>query len=144
MNKVKMIFTQTIMISSVMLFAFGIMALKERIFHGTQTIEWPWYMPLAVVFTGFVCALPTFLVTSLDGISRRELRLRILLHFLLLGGIVSLCGYLLGWYATPKGWAEVLVIYVLIYAFVWLATIWLAKSDEKKINRAIRDIQDRE
>ena len=36
------------------------------------------------------------------------------------------------------------IIYVITYGFVWASTIWIFKEDEKKINEAIKDIQDKE
>ena len=33
---------------------------------------------------------------------------------------------------------------VIIYAFTWVATYWLLKSDENKINDALKDVRDEE
>ena len=38
----------------------------------------------------------------------------------------------------------VMIFYFLIYGFVWLATLWMQKMDEEKINQALREIQDEE
>ena len=40
--------------------------------------------------------------------------------------------------------AVVSVIFFLVYAFVWLSSLWLDKQDEKKINRALDAIRDEE
>ena len=44
-------------------------------------------------------------------------------------------------YAKP---VPVMVMYVIIYGFVWIATGWLVKRDEIRINEAIKEIQDEE
>ena len=45
---------------------------------------------------------------------------------------------------TGKEYISVMVMYVIIYGFVWIATGWLVKRDEIRINEAIREIQDEE
>ena len=64
--------------------------------------------------------------------------------FLLLFGGVEGCGYLFGWYDSAAGFAVIGGMYVLIYGFVWAASIWMGKADEKKINEAIDGIRDEE
>ena len=59
------------------------------------------------------------------------------------------------WYCVPvraavsvytgiKEYIPIMVMYVIIYGFVWIATGWLVKRDEIRINEAIREIQDEE
>jgi hypothetical protein len=35
-------------------------------------------------------------------------------------------------------------MYIIIYAFVWIATIWMLRADADKINDAISEIRDEE
>ncbi len=70
--------------------------------------------------------------------------MRIVIHFISVGGIVVLCGYLFDWYGSLFNVQSTLVMYSIIYIFVWFVTAWIAKSDEIKINAAIKDMQDLE
>ena len=58
--------------------------------------------------------------------------------------MVAGCGWLFGWYSNLTEFIVIAVMYVVIYAFVWISSLWMAKTDEKKINEAIKDIQDEE
>ena len=144
MKRYKIIFNQMLMISTAILFGLGIQALISRLAGGKAMIEWPWYIPLSIILTGFLCALATLFLTDNEGIPVRHMKGRILVHFLFLFAVVAGCGYLFGWYTDLNGLAVIAVMYVLIYAFVWIGTVWIGKSDEKKINEAIRDIRDEE
>ena len=74
MNKCRLIFTQTMMISTGILFGVGVQALIGWLTAGTWDLAWPWYTPLSVIFTGFLCALGTLLLQEKDG-ERVSLRL---------------------------------------------------------------------
>ena len=144
MNKIKVLFNQTLMISTAILFGVGIQMLICHFTSEDDVLTWPWYVPLSIVFTGFLCSLPTMALIYDTEVSRKGMLVRIGIHFILVGGIVSLCGFLFKWYETLGEYLPILVMYILIYIFVWAATGWLTKADEKKINEAIKDIQDRE
>lgn len=144
MSKGKLIFHQTLMISTAILFGLGIQAAICRIMNGEYTIEWQWYIPLSVIVTGFLCAVPSLLLLEDDRLSSNHIKIRIILHFVFLGGVVSLSGYLFRWYSKFNQFISIAMIYVLIYGFVWGATLWVTKSDENRINEAIKEIQDEE
>ena len=67
-----------------------------------------------------------------------------MLHCILELGIISLAGWIFRWYTTGSEYLIVMIFYFLIYGFVWLATLWMQKMDEEKINQALREIQDEE
>ena len=144
MKKWRLIFMQTLMISTGILFGVGVQALVGHLQTGSETLSWQWYIPLSIIFTGFLCSLATLLLREDDGKDITRSRLRIVLHFLLLFGVVAGCGYLFGWYDSAAGFAVIGGMYVLIYGFVWAASIWMGKADEKKINEAIDGIRDEE
>lgn len=144
MSKGKLVFHQTLMISTAILFGLGVQAAMHHITGGKSTIVWEWYIPLSVIVTGFLCAVPSLLLLEDDRLSSKHIRMRIFMHFVLLWGVVSLCGYLFHWYGNFSQYASIAIIYVLIYSFVWGATLWVTKSDESRINEAIREIQDDE
>ena len=144
MNKCRLIFTQTMMISTGILFGVGVQALIGHLTAGTESLAWPWYTPLSVIFTGFLCALATLFLIDREGENIASGKGRILLHFFFLLIVVAGCGWLFGWYSNLTEFIVIAVMYVVIYAFVWISSLWMAKTDEKKINEAIKDIQDEE
>ena len=144
MKKAKIIFNQTLMISTGILFGLGIESLIGWISGGGDQIRWPWYIPLTIIFTGFLCALASLFLIDEEGNDVTHAKGRIALHFVSLLAVVALCGWLFGWYEEFSEFAVIAVMYVLIYGFVWAGSLWMAKADEKKINEAIKDIRDEE
>ncbi len=144
MQNVKIIFNQSIMISAATLLGIGIQMLIQHIVSGEVTFTWKWYIPLSICLTGFLSSLPTCFLLDLDRLKKEVVWIRIGIHFILVGSIVGVCGYLFCWYDSVPDCMGILLMYIIIYVFVWGATAWLAKSDEKKINEAIKDMQDTE
>lgn len=143
MKKIKIIFNQALMISTAILFGLGVQALIRHLQGKEAMIEWPWYIPLSIIITGFLCALPTWFLLE-DDRPPKWYRLCVPVHFFALWGIVSLCGFLFRWYTGIREYIPIVIMYVIIYAFVWIATTWISKREENKINEAIREIQDEE
>ncbi len=145
MNKMKMIFTQTLMISTAILLGLGLQALASFLTapENSSTL-WPWYMPLSIILAGFLCSLPTLFIENMENLNSGTMKMRIVLHFLSVLVVVSLCGLLFNWYENIKEYMIIFIMYVLIYAFVWAATFWIGKADENKINEAIKAIRDEE
>ncbi len=145
MNRIKLIFTQTTLISSAILLGIGIQTILKHLADSNyQEIGWTWYTPISVILAGVLCSLPTLLLTKLDELKKSEMWLCICVHFILVGGVVSLCGFFFKWFTRFAELVPILIMYTIIYAVVWAASGWLAKSDEKKINDVIKNIQDKE
>ena len=144
MKKWKIVFNQTLMISTGILFGLGIQSLIGWISGSGDHIRWPWHIPLTIIFTGFLCALASLFLIDEEGNDVTHAKGRIALHFVSLLAVVALCGWLFGWYEDFGEFAVIAVMYVLIYGFVWAGSLWMAKADEKKINEAIKDIRDEE
>ncbi len=117
MQKVKTIFSQTLMISTAILFGIGILMFIQ---------------------------LPTYFLLDMDSLKKSEVRIRIGIHFVSVLGIVVLCASLFHWFGQTINLRIICLMYSLIYLFVWCATAWMAKADEIKINEAIKDLQDSE
>lgn len=143
MNKMKLIFQQTLMISSGILFGLGIQAMIRYFAEGQEYFTWQWYIPLTVVLTGFLTSLPSLIYLS-DEKKEGKQTGKVILHFLAVGAMVSLAAYLFDWYETIYEYLIILLMYVLIYNFVWIGTMWIRKSDDRKINEALADIRDEE
>ena len=144
MNKAKIIFNQTLMVSTGILFCMGVRSAVLSILSGRDNIGWQWYIPLSIIFVGFLCALASLLLYDDGAGSGWAIRIRVIIHFILVFGIVSLSGYLFRWYANAFEYLIIVIMYILIYAFVWISTAWMLKADEKKINDAIDQIRDDE
>ena len=144
MNKAKIIFNQTIMISTAILFGIGIQMILQHYISGTESLTLSWNVPISICLTGFLCSLPTCFLLDLDSLKKNVMWMRIVIHFISVGGIVVLCGYLFDWYGNLFDVRKIVVLYSIIYVFIWFVTAWIAKSDEIKINTAIKDIQDSE
>ena len=144
MQKVKIIFHQTVMISAAILFGIGIQMIFQHYISGAESLTFSWNVPISICLTGFLCSLPTYFLLDLDSLKKDVMWMRIVIHFISVGGIVVLCGYLFDWYGSLFNVQSTLVMYSIIYIFVWFVTAWIAKSDEIKINAAIKDMQDLE
>ena len=144
MQKAKIIFHQTVMISAAILFGIGVQMILQHYIEGAESLTLSWNVPISICLTGFLCSLPTFFLLDLDSLKKDVMWMRIVIHFISVGGIVVLCGYLFDWYGSLFNVQSTLVMYSIIYIFVWVVTAWIAKSDEIKINAAIKDMQDLE
>jgi len=144
MQKVKTIFSQTLMISTAILFGIGILMLVQHFSLGMQTFTFQWSDPLSICLTGFLSSLPTFFLLDMDNLKKSKVRIRMGIHFVSILGIVILCASLFHWFGQIINLRIICLMYSLIYLFVWGATAWMAKADEIKINEAIKDLQDSE
>ena len=144
MQKLKIIFHQTFMISTAILFGIGMLMLIQHMVSGVQTLSLQWSDPLSICFTGFLSSLPTYFLLDMDSLKKSEVWIRMGLHFVSVLGIVVLCASLFHWFGQIINLRILCLMYSLIYLFVWGVTAWMAKADEIKINEAIKDLQDSE
>ena len=144
MQKVKTIFSQTLMISTAILFGIGMLMLVQHFSLGVQTFSFQWGDPLSICLTGFLSSLPTYFLLDMDSLKKREVWIRMGIHFVSVLGIVVLCASLFHWFGQIINLRILCLMYSIIYLFVWGATAWMAKADEIKINEAIKELQDSE
>ena len=144
MQKLKIIFHQTFMISTAILFGIGMLMLIQHMVSGVQTLSLQWSDPLSICFTGFLSSLPTYFLLDMDSLKKSEVWIRMGIHFVLVLGIVVLCASLFHWFGQIINLRIICLMYSFIYLFVWGATVWMAKADEIKINEAIKELQDAE
>ena len=122
MVKFKLIFNQTLMISSAILFGLGIEELVEFLMTGDKQLTWQWYIPLSIILCAFVCSVPSIIFID-DYSAGRVFMLKVVIHFICIFAAVSLFAKLFGWYDSFRGYL-------------------VAKSDEAKINEALDDMRD--
>ena len=111
---------------------------------GVQTFSFQWGDPLSICLTGFLSSLPTYFLLDMDSLKKREVWIRMGIHFVSVLGIVVLCASLFHWFGQIINLRILCLMYSIIYLFIWCATAWMAKADEIKINEAIKDLQDSE
>ncbi len=144
MNRIKLVFNQSMMVSSAILFGLGIEALITHLMGEDKYFEWDWYVPLSIIATGVLSSLPSMLLADGEKVTRKQAYIRIAIHFVCVYLIVIGCATVFDWYDTAFGFGIISFMYVLIYLFVWASSWWLLKADEKKINEALKDIRDEE
>ena len=139
-RKMKIVFEQTMTISTGIFFMIGIGGVITHLSGKSYSLDW--YHPLSIILISFLCALPTLLLEEAQG--GKSSALRIIMHCLSLFAIVSIAGYIFNWYTEISGYISVAVIFFVVYAFVWTASIWMNKVDENKINKALEKFRDEE
>ena len=139
MEKVKYLFQHMLII------AFGILVgiTVEGAFYRGE-INFQWYHPLSILITSIVCAVPSLIFWNDRETPKKQFAGKIILHFLVLGVMVLGIGRLFNWYTMWVGALFVAIIYVFVYAFVWIAGVWMASVDGKNINNALNEIRDEE
>lgn len=142
MDKLKIVFQQTLMISTGILFIVGIEGFLSHLMGKSFTLEW--YDPLSMILTGFLCSLPTWLLILKEDSVKKHFIWTLILHCLALWAIVSIMGWIFHWYSSPREYLFVAIAYFAVYVFVWAATIWIQRSEDNKINEALKNIQDKE
>lgn len=144
MDKFKIVFQETLMISTGILFVIGAEGLAAHLMG--QDFELVWYDPLAIILVGFLCALPTLLLMSAweeeDG--KISFKMRVFLHCVTTFAIVSVAGRIFCWYSSLMQYLILVIMYFAVYIFVWTASIWYYKAEENKINHALESMQDEE
>ncbi len=137
-KKSKIIFEQTLMISTGIFFMIGVGGVITHFTGGEFGLEW--YHPISIILISFLCSFPTLLLKESEG--GRSSALRILLHFLSLLAIVSLAGLIFKWYSGFMSYLSLAMTFVIVYVFVWIGSMWMGKVDENKINKALENFHD--
>ena len=139
MSKLKMVFLQTSFISLGIFLAVGIAQTVMHFLGNTYSTEW--YFLLSVIFAGVLCSLPSLI---LYNEKLKPFFIKILIHFTLVFAAVSLLGWLFKWYSDIISYLFVILIFIFVYAFVWIMTKWFYVKEDKEINSALDSIRDEE
>ncbi|MBO4604020.1 MAG: DUF3021 family protein, partial [Clostridiales bacterium] len=109
-----------------------------------STFSLSWYQLISVILTGALCSLLTlFLLSDYEGAGKRFL-IKVIIHSIGLYLIVSFMGWIFNWYTGVTGFIMVTLIFLMVYVFVWLVSLWFYKREEVQINKALDDIRDEE
>ncbi len=146
MNKLKLWFLQTMMISFAILCGIVLEGVVFLIIDHDplSSMHLNWYQLLSIPLTGAVCSVVTVLLLCRENLSKKAYMISVIIHCICLYGVVVLFGKFFAWYTKIDGFILVTIIYFLVYAFVWIGTRFFQKQDDNKINRALEDIRDEE
>jgi len=144
MKNIKTIIGDMLIISTTMILGLGVMEMIMHFTRGITTFEMPWFIPLTIPLTAFLCAMPSALVSDCDKLNRRQIIIRVCIHFACLLAVVTICGYLFGWFSNALEYIVIALEFTIIYISVWAISWWLSKRDEIVINGVLRDFQDEE
>lgn len=139
MTKLKFLLVQASLISTGIFLGVGIAQLIYHLMDDDYIVNW-YFIP-SVLLTGILCSFPVLLLTSENA---KHYKIRIAVHFCTLFAVVSLLGWLFKWYTNILGYAVVMLIFVGVYVFVWVTSLWVYKKDDKAINSALDSIRDEE
>lgn len=142
MDKIKMIFQHTMMISFGILVAMCVEGIAYHMIG--DDIQFQWYHPLSILLAGFLCAVVSLLIWTGNELPLPKFAIRIGLHCVGLFVVVMGMGYVFHWYNGVEGAVWVAVEYIFVYAFVWGATYWMGYMNQQNINQALTDIRDEE
>lgn len=141
-ERIKFLFVQFLMIATGII---GVMSLEGIFYHfkgGTFSLKW--YHPASVIIAAFFCSIPSMFLLDHDEWSRKKYITRIIIHTVVLYAIVAGMGYIFNWYSELSGFICLTIGYFLVYAFVWISSLWIGKREANKINAALDNIRDEE
>lgn len=132
------------MISTGILIAIGVDGVIAFFQGWGEDFFLAWYTPLAVVFTGIVCALISQILPMDTDVGKVNARVRIVIHFFLTFAVVSGIGYVVHWYTELEGFLYLAVSFVVIYVAVWAFMFAIFRHEAKLMNEALKQLQDEE
>ncbi len=107
-------------------------------------MEYSVVFPFQILFTGFLCSLPTLLFKFKTEPTKKQFFVRVFVHFVVIAAIVLLEGWWLEWYKSFAEGLIVFFIFLLVYLLAWGYTAFMNISEAKKINEALREFNEEE
>ena len=135
MRIVKMIAIQFLLITVGMLLGIGLMSVFTRDYD-----DLPWFFPFEILAVALSTALASLVYLSKNELSKKGMIVRQIIHLILLLVIVYSFGYLFKWWSEWSGILIVGVIFLGIYAIVFIATYRMERKDSNKINEALKKL----
>lgn len=142
MAKLKILIQQVFMISTGILLIEGINGAALHFMGKDYSFEW--YEPFSIILLSILCAIPTlFFILNESGKQRNSI-LNIVLHCLSIWIITMIIGGIFEWYNTIYRFLAISIECISLYVLVWLTSLWFVRIEDRKINQALKDIQDEE
>ncbi|MGN1432458.1 MAG: DUF3021 domain-containing protein [Ruminococcus sp.] len=115
---------------------FFIISLSNLLFEGNEPLspEVPWQ----VLLTGILGALPTFLFSFKNEPTKKQFRVRTVIHFIVIEAVVMTEGALFGWYGSLADALILFVVILAVYLFVWGYSYFMNINLAKDINAALK------
>lgn len=142
-SSIKMVFNGFLTITTILLFAFGIMSLFLNA-DDPMRMGLPCVFPLQIIACSFPCACCTFVYYSKKDYSKLSFIIRCIIQFILLTGIVTGEGFLFGWIESFKDFLIVFIVFLFVYFGVWLVTCLIDKKTSDRINHALHYAKENE
>lgn len=141
MAKLKFLFQVNLLVSFGVLLGVGIQGMICT-WIGTRFVL-EWHFPISVIVTSILCSGPTYLLIK-EYNEKKVYYICSAVHAVLLFIIVAGMGYLFRWYTSVESFVSMVLIYLAVHVFVRFGLWFLAKKDETKINRALKNYSDKE
>lgn len=136
----KMVFAEFQLITLILVFLIGLLKLIAFLQNGNE-YALPWAFPLQIIGVTLPTALCCFVFISGHELSKNEFITRVVIHFILCCSIVLGEGYLFQWWDSIEGMVVVGVIFLIIYASVWIVSNAKDKKNSERINAALHNVK---
>ena len=104
----------------------------------------PTFYPWAVMLSGVVGVVPSFLFYFRNEPTRSQFIFRVILHFIFIVIAIMTLGYFFGWYTDFSEGMSVFIGVIIVYVLVWVLSFWLNHTQAKNINDALNRLNDDE
>ena len=100
--------------------------------------EYPIFFIWQVFITGIVSALPSIIFYSKKELTKRQWKLRYVIHFILIESIILTEGRIFNWYSNFLSALVIVLIVVFVYIVVFTYSYFIDFNDAQKVNSALR------
>lgn len=97
--------------------------------------EYPWM----ILLTGLLTSFPALIYHSKKELSEKQLKIRFVIHFIVVAGIVMTLGYIWKWYESLGYAVIVFLMYMFVYAIVMAYSYFIQYRTAISINKALKD-----
>ena len=115
---------------------FFVMSLSNLLFEGNEPLspELPW----EILLTGILGALPSFLFYFKNEPTKKQFRVRTVIHFFVIETVVMTEGALFEWYGSLADALILFVVVLAVYLFVWAYSYFMNLHLARDINTALK------
>lgn len=114
----------------------------SNLIEGNKTI--PSELPWQIILTGIIGAVPSFIFYFKKEPTKKQFRIRCIIHFIVIETLVMTEGALFCWYEEFLEAMVMFSIILLIYIFVWVYSYLMNLTLANDINNALKRINENE